>query len=174
MGLRGGALGGVKRGALRSARRLTLPGFSGRNNWRWWRPSTPCRRRPCRAGAAEPGSGGPAWVCVRLGRCRTVGRPSAPYPSKQGSLVSERTADGGGLGQLPEQSGVLQVPPLPASDPAAASVFALFPGARRPAPSPYLSLPACEASPHHPLQELQGKVMEAAVALDSLRGGPEP
>lgn len=30
-------------------------------------------------------------------------------------------------------------------------------------------------NPHsHPLQELQGKVMEAAAALDTSRGGPEP
>ncbi|XP_070626086.1 transmembrane protein 191C isoform X4 [Bos indicus] len=72
-----------------------------------------------------------------------------------------------------EQSGVLQVPPLSASDPAAASAPS-FLGAAAACPRPTQVFPRVRPHSHHPLQELQGKVMEAAAALDSSRGGPEP
>ncbi|XP_070372600.1 transmembrane protein 191C isoform X6 [Equus asinus] len=65
-----------------------------------------------------------------------------------------------------EQSAVLQVPPPPLRPP---SRFRQSCGA--PAPPREVSSPGLR--PRCPLQELQGKVMEAVAALDAWRGGPE-
>lgn len=93
-----------------------------------------------------------------------------------------RTADGGSLGQLPgaERSFAgaatlrpesyfppTQLRPPPPPPAAATARPQTHPATPLPRPTPVFR-------PHsHPFQELQGKVMEAAAALDASRGGPE-
>ncbi|XP_066870808.1 transmembrane protein 191C isoform X2 [Kogia breviceps] len=93
-----------------------------------WRRTTESAAR--RAATRDPTGGFAETTGAGGGQARQAG----------GGPTAERTADGGGLGQLP--------------------------GAER-------SLAGVR--PHsHPLQELQGKVMEAVTELDASQGGPEP
>lgn len=77
-------------------------------------------------------------------------------------------ADGGGLGELP---GAERGPAGAA--PSTATSFPLPPELRRPRPAPPREVSSPGLRPRCPLQELQGKVMEAVAALDAWRGGPE-
>ncbi|XP_070132225.1 transmembrane protein 191C isoform X3 [Equus caballus] len=70
-----------------------------------------------------------------------------------------------------EQSAVLQVPPPPLRPPSRFRQSCGAPAPPRPAPPQEVSSPGLR--PRCPLQELQGKVMEAVAALDAWRGGPE-
>lgn len=86
-------------------------------------------------------------------------------PPSQGAQRTEEA-----WASFQEQSGVLQVPPPCASRPTPLQPRSC--GARRPPPPPGSPPPVLR--PHsHFRQELQGKVMEAAAALDASRGGPE-
>ncbi|XP_070484443.1 transmembrane protein 191C isoform X3 [Equus przewalskii] len=70
-----------------------------------------------------------------------------------------------------EQSAVLQVPPPPLRPPSRFRQSCGAPAPPRPAQPQEVSSPGLR--PRCPLQELQGKVMEAVAALDAWRGGPE-
>lgn len=95
-------------------------------------------------------------------------------PECKGSRPAGRAADGGGLGQLPgaERSPAGAAPPRAESAPPdpTGGLRPSSPGCGR--PRPLRDLPVLR--PHsHLRQELQGKVMEAAAALDASRDGPE-
>ncbi|XP_066870809.1 transmembrane protein 191C isoform X3 [Kogia breviceps] len=127
-----------------------------------WRRTTESAAR--RAATRDPTGGFAETTGAGGGQARQAG----------GGPTAERTADGGGLGQLPgaerslagaatlhSESRSLTSDPTAASSPGAAGacLTKVFPGVR----------------PHsHPLQELQGKVMEAVTELDASQGGPEP
>lgn len=102
--------------------------------------------------------------------------------SNEASCTPGHTTDGGGLGQLPRAerspAGAATLrfenrsPPTPLRPPLLLPQSGNGPSPMPPRPP--LPRPSLVLRPHYdPFQELQGKVMEAAAALDALRGGLE-